>query len=101
MTTVAMNSSASIVPGIMPIGRFRQLARFSDACGAEIPRWIRRKLESYADDDASSKAFGLDVVTQLCERLLANEVPGLHFYTMNQADAACTICERLGLSAGA
>jgi methylenetetrahydrofolate reductase (NADPH) len=97
----ALGVAIPIVPGIMPIGRFRQLARFSDACGAEIPRWIRRKLESYADDDASSKAFGLDVVTQLCERLLANEVPGLHFYTMNQADAACTICERLGLSAGA
>jgi methylenetetrahydrofolate reductase (NADPH) len=97
----ALGVAIPIFPGIMPIGRFRQLARFSDACGAEIPRWIRRKLESYADDDASSKAFGLDVVTQLCERLLANEVPGLHFYTMNQADAACTICERLGLSAGA
>ncbi|UCH48578.1 MAG: methylenetetrahydrofolate reductase [NAD(P)H] [Betaproteobacteria bacterium] len=97
----ALGVAIPIVPGIMPIGRFRQLARFSDACGAEIPRWIRLKLESYADDDQSSNAFGLDVVTQLCDRLLANQVPGLHFYTMNKADAACTICERLGLTAGA
>ncbi len=86
-----------IVPGIMPIGRFHQLARFSDACGAEIPRWIRRKLEGYGDDVDSIRAFGLDVVTRLCERLLRNDAPGLHFYTMNQADTVCTICERLGL----
>ncbi len=86
-----------IVPGIMPIGRFHQLARFSDACGAEIPRWIRRKLEGYGDDTDSIKAFGLDVVTRLCERLLRNDAPGLHFYTMNQADPVSTICERLGL----
>ena len=97
----ALGVAIPIVPGIMPIGRFRQLARFSDACGAEIPRWIRRKLESYADDDESGKAFGLDVVTQLCDRLLGNEVPGLHFYTMNQADAVSTICQRLGLPARA
>ena len=86
-----------IVPGIMPIGRFHQLARFSDACGAEIPRWIRRKLEGYDDDAESIKAFGLDVVTRLCERLLRNDAPGLHFYTLNQSDTVCTICERLGL----
>ncbi|KPK35693.1 MAG: 5,10-methylenetetrahydrofolate reductase [Betaproteobacteria bacterium SG8_40] len=86
-----------IVPGIMPIGRFHQLARFSDACGAEIPRWIRRKLEGYDDDTESIRDFGLDVVTRLCERLLHNDAPGLHFYTMNQADTVCTICERLGL----
>ncbi|MGD2139326.1 MAG: methylenetetrahydrofolate reductase [NAD(P)H] [Burkholderiales bacterium] len=87
-----------IVPGIMPIVRFHQLARFSDACGAEIPRWIRRKLEGYADDTDSIKAFGLDVVTGLCERLLKNEAPGLHFYTMNQADTVSEICRRLGMT---
>jgi len=86
-----------IVPGVMPIVRFYQLARFSDACGAEIPRWIRRKLESFADDTESIKAFGLDVVTALCERLLQNKAPGLHFYTMNQAEAVSAICQRLGL----
>ena len=93
----AMGVSIPIVPGIMPIGRFHQLARFSDACGAEIPRWIRRKLEGYADDAESIRAFGLDVVTRLCDRLLRNEAPGLHFYTMNQADTVSTICEQLGL----
>ena len=86
-----------IVPGIMPISNYHQLARFSDACGAEIPRWIRRKLEGYDDDTESIRDFGLDVVTRLCERLLHNDAPGLHFYTMNQADTVCTICERLGL----
>ncbi len=93
----AMGVTIPIVPGIMPIGRFHQLARFSDACGAEIPRWIRRKLEGYGDDSASIKAFGMDVVTQLCERLLRHGAPGLHFYTMNQADAVTTICRRLNL----
>ena len=93
----AMGVTIPIVPGIMPIGRFHQLARFSDACGAEIPRWIRRKLEGYGDDAASVKAFGLDVVTQLCERLLRHGAPGLHFYTMNQAETVSTICRRLGL----
>jgi methylenetetrahydrofolate reductase (NADPH) len=86
-----------IVPGIMPIGRFSQLARFSDACGAEIPRWIRRKLESYGDDSASIRAFGLDVVTSLCDELLRNGAPGLHFYTLNQAVLTMTIWKRLGL----
>jgi methylenetetrahydrofolate reductase (NADPH) len=93
----AMGVTIPIVPGIMPIGRFQQLARFSDACGAEIPRWIRRKLQGYGDDAASVKAFGLDVVTQLCERLLRHGAPGLHFYTMNQAETVSTICRRLGL----
>ena len=91
----AMGVTIPVVPGIMPIGRFHQLARFSDACGAEIPRWIRRKLEGYGDDAASIQAFGLDVVTRLCERLLQQGAPGLHFYTMNQADAVSTICGRL------
>jgi len=87
-----------IVPGIMPINRFSQLARFSDACGAEIPRWIRRKLEGYGDDTASIRSFGLDVVTQLCDRLLREGAPGLHFYTLNQAGPTTTIWQRLGLS---
>ena len=87
-----------IVPGIMPIQRFSQLARFSDACGAEIPRWIRRKLEAYGDDIESVRAFGLDVVTELCERLLRQGAPGLHFYTLNQAGATVEIWRRLGLS---
>ena len=86
-----------IVPGIMPIGSFTRLARFSDACGAEIPRWIRRRLESYGDDTASIRAFGLDVVTDLCEGLLARGAPGLHFYTLNQAALTTTIWQRLGL----
>ncbi len=86
-----------IVPGIMPIGNYVQLARFSDACGAEIPRWLRKKLESYGEDLASIRAFGLDVVTDLCDRLLAGGAPGLHFYTMNQAGPSTTIWQRLGL----
>ena len=90
-----------IVPGIMPIGNYSQLARFSDACGAEIPRWVRKKLEGYHDDIDSIRAYGLDVVTDLCARLLDNGAPGLHFYTMNQATATMTIWERLGLAATA
>ena len=80
----AMGISVPIVPGIMPIAGFSKLARFSDACGAEIPRWMRRKLESYGDDTASIRAFGLDVVTELCARLMQSGAPGLHFYSMNQ-----------------
>jgi methylenetetrahydrofolate reductase (NADPH) len=86
-----------IVPGVMPILSFSKLARFSDACGAEIPRWMRRKLESFGDDTASIRAFGLDVVTSLCADLLAHGAPGLHFYTLNQASLAKIIWERLGL----
>ena len=93
----AMGVTIPIVPGIMPITRFHQLARFSDACGAEIPRWIRRKLEGFGDDSASIRAFGLDVVTRLCDDLIRNEAPGLHFYTLNQAGAVTTIWQRLGL----
>ncbi len=92
----AMGLTIPIVPGIMPIGNFSQLARFSDACGAEIPRWIRRKMESYGDDSASIKAFGLDVVTDLCQTMIDNGAPGLHFYTMNSAGLTSTICHRLG-----
>ncbi len=86
-----------IVPGIMPITNFTQLARFSDACGAEIPRWVRLKLASFGDDRAAIQAFGLDVVTDLCERLLAAAAPGLHFYTMNQAGPTLELWRRLGL----
>jgi methylenetetrahydrofolate reductase (NADPH) len=86
-----------IVPGIMPIGRFAQLVRFSDACGAEVPRWIRRKLEGFGDDTPSIRSFGLDVVTSLCDRLLRGGAPGLHFYTLNQAGNTTTIWQRLGL----
>jgi methylenetetrahydrofolate reductase (NADPH) len=86
-----------IVPGIMPIASFSKLARFSDACGAEIPRWIRRKLEGFGDDTASIRAFGLDVVTQLCATLLERGAPGLHFYTLNQVGLTTTIWQRLGL----
>jgi methylenetetrahydrofolate reductase (NADPH) len=93
----AMGLTIPIVPGIMPIGRFSQLARFSDACGAEIPRWIRKKLEGYGDDTASIRAFGLDVVTALCDELLKNGAPGLHFYTLNQAGLTTAIWQRLGL----
>jgi methylenetetrahydrofolate reductase (NADPH) len=89
--------NAAIVPGIMPISNFTQLARFSDACGAEIPRWIRRRLESFGDDRASIRAFGLDVVTELCDRLLAAGAPGLHFYTLNMAGLSTTLWQRLGL----
>jgi len=93
----AMGIDVPITPGIMPINRFSQLARFSDACGAEIPRWIRRKLEGFGDDVASIRSFGLDVVTSLCDRLLRGGAPGLHFYTLNQAGPTTTVWQRLGL----
>ncbi len=92
-----LGCTVPIVPGIMPITNFAQLARFSDACGAEIPRWIRLKLASFGDDKASIQAFGLDVVTDLCERLLADGAPGIHFYTMNQAGPTLALWQRLGL----
>ncbi|HEY1042326.1 MAG TPA: methylenetetrahydrofolate reductase [NAD(P)H] [Telluria sp.] len=84
-----------IVAGIMPITNYTQLMRFSEMCGAEIPRWVRLKLASFGDDSASIKAFGLDVVSSLCERLLAGGAPGLHFYSMNQAAATTAIWQRL------
>jgi methylenetetrahydrofolate reductase (NADPH) len=93
----AMGVDIPIVPGIMPIANFSQLARFSDACGAEIPRWLRLRLQSYADDAASIRSFGLDVVTELCDRLLSQGAPGLHFYTMNSAALTSTVWQRLGL----
>ncbi|MDM0114887.1 methylenetetrahydrofolate reductase [Variovorax sp. J22R133] len=85
-----------IVPGVMPITSSTQLMRFSDACGAEIPRWIRLRLQGYGDDVESIKAFGLDVVTALCERLVAGGAPALHFYTMNQSVATLGVLKRLG-----
>lgn len=93
-----MGMNVPIVPGIMPITNYTQLARFSDTCGTEIPRWIRRRLEAFADDVESLRAFGLDVTTALCEKLLAEGCPGLHFYTMNQSGPTATIWKRLGLS---
>jgi methylenetetrahydrofolate reductase (NADPH) len=86
-----------IIPGIMPIASFSKLARFSDACGAELPRWMRRKFESFGDDADSIRAFGLDVVTELCQRLLDGDAPGLHFYSMNQSSLTLEICKRLGV----
>jgi methylenetetrahydrofolate reductase (NADPH) len=87
--------SVPVVPGIMPITSSTQLMRFSDACGAEIPRWIRLRLQSFGDDTASIKSFGLDVVSALCERLREGGAPCFHFYTMNQAAATLAICQRL------
>lgn len=92
----ALGVDVPIVPGIMPISGFSKLARFSDACGAEIPRWMRKKFESFGDDTESIRAFGLDVVTELCQRLLAGGAPGLHFYSMNQSALTTEICHRLG-----
>jgi len=86
-----------IVPGIMPIMKYSQLARFSDMCGAEIPRWMRKTLEGFGDDTDSVQSFAQDVVTQLCEKLLASGAPGLHFYTLNQSAPALAICKRLRL----
>ena len=93
-----LGADVPVVPGIMPIASSTQLLRFSDACGAEIPRWIRLRLQAYGDDSASIKAFGLDVVTQLCEQLRQGGAPALHFYTMNQSAATLEICQRLGLA---
>jgi methylenetetrahydrofolate reductase (NADPH) len=84
-----------IVPGIMPITNYTNLIRFSDACGAEIPRWIRKRLEAYGDDLDSIKAFGTEAVSALCQRLLDGGAPGLHFYTMNQSVASLSILDNL------
>jgi methylenetetrahydrofolate reductase (NADPH) len=91
----ALGVTAPIVPGIMPIGNFSQLARFSDACGADIPRWMRKRFEALGDDAAGVRALGLDIVTDLCARLLQGGAPGLHFYTLNQAPLVREICHRL------
>ncbi|RYY83112.1 MAG: methylenetetrahydrofolate reductase [Comamonadaceae bacterium] len=94
--TVKLGLSIPVVPGVMPITSSAQLLRFSDACGAEIPRWIRLRLLSFGDDTASIKDFGLDVVAALCERLRDGGAPGLHFYTMNQSASSLALLERLG-----
>lgn len=86
-----------IIPGIMPIHNYYKLAHFSEMCGAEIPRWVRKRLEYYADDEASLKAFGLEVVTHLCETLLQGGVNSLHFYTLNQVEPTLSICRNLKL----
>ena len=93
----ALGVTVPVVPGIMPITSSTQLMRFSDACGAEIPRWIRLRLQGFGDDTASIRAFGLDVVSDLCEQLRAGGAPALHFYSMNQSAATLEICRRLGL----
>jgi methylenetetrahydrofolate reductase (NADPH) len=93
----ALGVTIAVVPGIMPITNYRQLARFSDSCGAEIPRWIRTRLEGFGDDLDSIRAFGLEVVTRLCEQLLETGAPGLHFYTLNRAPATCALWRNLDL----
>ncbi len=93
-----LGADVPVVPGIMPITSSTQLMRFSDACGAEIPRWIRLRLQGYGDDTASIKSFGLDVITDLCDQLRTAGVPGIHFYTMNQAAASTEIIQRLQLA---
>ena len=93
----AQGITIPIVPGIMPVATYTQLARFSEMCGAEIPRWMRLKLASYGDDRASIRSFGLDVVTEMCDRLLTQGAPGLHFYTLNTAGLTSTLWQRLGL----
>ncbi|QJC57763.1 5,10-methylenetetrahydrofolate reductase [Polaromonas vacuolata] len=91
----ALGVDVPVVPGIMPISNSTQLMRFSDACGAEIPRWIRLRLQGFGDDTASIKSFGLDVITDLCDQLSMAGVPGIHFYSMNQSAATLEICRRL------
>ena len=92
-----LGADVPVVPGIMPITGSTQLMRFSDACGAEIPRWIRLRLQGFGDDTASIKAFGLDVITDLCDQLRNGGVPGIHFYSMNQSAPTLEICKRLSL----
>lgn len=94
----AAGVTVPIVPGIMPITNYANLRRFSEMCGAEIPRWIAKTLQDFADDRAGIQAFGLEVTTALCARLVEAGVPGLHFYTMNQADACLAVCRDLGLA---
>jgi methylenetetrahydrofolate reductase (NADPH) len=94
------NVAVPIVPGIMPITNYANLVRFSDNCGAEIPRWIRSRLAAYQDDEPSLRAFGADVVTDLCERLVAGGAPGLHFYTLNHAASTLVVLDRIDLPGG-
>jgi methylenetetrahydrofolate reductase (NADPH) len=90
-----MGLNIPVIPGIMPITNYLQLARFSDACGAEIPRWLRKRLEAMGDDAESIRAYGLDVVGEMCEDLLAGGAPGLHFYTMNQVEPTLSLWQRV------
>ena len=92
-----MGVTIPVVPGIMPIVNFSNLTRFSDMCGAEIPRWIRKQLEAYGDDSDSIRKFGEEVVTEMCAKLLAAGAPGLHFYTLNQAEPSQSIWKNLGI----
>ena len=94
----ALDINIPVVPGIMPLTNYSRLARFSDACGAEMPRWIRKQLEAYGDDITSIRQFGEEVVTRLCEKLVAGGAPGLHFYTLNQSTPCQAICNNLDLS---
>jgi len=94
----AMGADIPVVPGIMPIVNASGIMRFADGCGADIPRWMRLRLQGYGDDTASIRAFGIDVITHLCEQLIAGGAPGLHFYTLNQSAATLEICRRLGLA---
>ena len=98
--TRRLGASAPVVPGIMPFHNFAKIAQFAARDGIEIPRWVALKMEGFMDDAASVRAFGIDVVTELCERLIAGGAPGLHFYTMNQSALTRDICVRLGLSRG-
>jgi methylenetetrahydrofolate reductase (NADPH) len=91
----ARGVTVPIVPGVMPISQYAQLRRFSDLCGAEIPRWIAKRLEAYRDDLESIRSFGADVVAELCRKLIAGGAPGIHFYTLNRARATLAVCERL------
>jgi methylenetetrahydrofolate reductase (NADPH) len=93
----ALGADIPVVPGIMPITNASGILRFADGCGAEIPRWVRLRLQSYGDDTASIRAFGLDVVTDLCDQLRTAGVPALHFYTMNASATVLEVCRRLGL----
>lgn len=97
----AIGISVPIVPGVMPITNYSKLQRFSDACGAEIPRWLRKRLEDFGDDTDSIRSFGVEVVTRLCDQLLDQGAPGLHFYTMNQAEPTLKIWDNLGLVSNA
>lgn len=94
---LAAGINQAIYPGIMPITNFTSLSRFSDSCGAEIPRWVRKRLECFGEDTESIKAFGVDLITELCETLLENGAPGLHLYTMNQVEPTAAILNNLGL----
>jgi len=99
--TRRLGAEVPVVPGIMPIHNYAKIAQFAARDGIEIPRWVALKMEGFLDDAASIRAFGLDVVAALCERLIKGGAPGIHFYTMNQSALTVEICRRLGFGAGA